>query len=200
MKRYIFDLDGTLIDSDWNESMLFFKDKLKEKDYKKLCTKINKILEVYEERFDSYTVKDLVAFLNENEINMTEKHLKEWIEKSPTKKEDFLCTGVIELLDELKRRNKEIVILTNWFKTTQEIRLKNIGIHHYFDEIYAGDDVLKPKKESYLKALGNNKIEECIIIGDNYINDYQAPTKLGLKAYLVDKEHTLLDFKKEYLK
>jgi FMN phosphatase YigB (HAD superfamily) len=71
--------------------------------------------------------------------------------------------------------------------------MENYGIKHYFKEIYGGDKYLKPSKESYLMACGDCNPNECIMIGDNYTNDYEGAIKAGLKAIYLNLKDIEVD-------
>lgn len=146
-KRFIFDLDGTLLHGDFNVERDYFKSVLNEEDAEKF------ILLYFEKLLDE------------------------------TK----------SMLEYLKSKDKSLVVLTNWFKYTQEERLKNAGIFEYFDEIYAGDLNLKPNKESYLNACGNYHVNECIMIGDTIEKDVIGPNKFGIDSIYYNPENKEYD-------
>ena len=91
----------------------------------------------------------------------------------------------------LKKENKEIVLLTNWFKKTQINRLKRKNLLNYFDNIVSGDIALKPNKESYDLAVLTTPKSECIMIGDDYKNDYLGALNYGINAFLIDEENDI---------
>ena len=48
---------------------------------------------------------------------------------------------------------------------------------------------MKPNKESYMSVIGNNKIEECVIVGDNFNMDIKVSYEMGINVYyFIDKE------------
>lgn len=106
---------------------------------------------------------------------------------------DTFNEGTLELLDFLKSHNKKIVLLSNWFSITQIMRLKKMGIYEYFDTIICGDSAMKPTNESFFLAVGDTPKERCIMIGDDKIKDIEGAIDFGINAYLLDKEHTLVD-------
>ena len=84
----------------------------------------------------------------------------------------------------------ELVVLTNWFSNSQINILKKLGILHYFNEIIGTDQVLnKPNKEAFLKACGNYKIEECLMIGDNFDIDILGAYSAGMDAIWYNPKH-----------
>ena len=98
---------------------------------------------------------------------------------------------LINTIDTLSKKY-ELVLLTNYFGISQLSRLNNMGIGKYFKETY-GEDLIKPNKGSYLKACGNNKPEECVMIGDNLYLDVECAKKEGLKAIFVNTKNISTD-------
>ena len=76
-----------------------------------------------------------------------------------------------------------MVVLTDWFKGQQIERLKKSKIIEYFQEVYAAEKTKrKPFKEAFMQAIGENKPEECIMIGDDFQRDIEGALKAGLQA------------------
>ena len=44
----------------------------------------------------------------------------------------------------------------------------------------------KPNKEAYLRAIGDSKLEECIMIGDSITRDIQGAANIGMDTILCD--------------
>lgn len=188
MNRFIFDLDGTLLDTDFSEEDIFFEEKLGSS-----ADKFNKIkcdlLNQYENTFHSYDVDRLSKFLSEkSNINISSKLIEEWIDFNATIK-DQVNDGVYEVLDYLKSKNKSIVVLTNWFSKTQIERLKNAHMLEYFDDIYCGDLFVKPYFKSYINACGNYDVKDSIMIGDNLEKDCLVPREIGMNAIYYNRHN-----------
>ena len=76
-----------------------------------------------------------------------------------------------------------MVCLTDWYKEPQIKRLKKTNILKYFQDIYAAENTKrKPFKEAFMQAIGENKPEECIMIGDSFERDIEGALKAGLQA------------------
>jgi HAD superfamily hydrolase (TIGR01549 family) len=95
----------------------------------------------------------------------------------------------METLDYLSKKY-ELVVLTNFFTVAQETRLKRFGIRDYFKEVYGADDNSKPNKAAYIMAANKTKLNECLFVGDNLVNDYERPIELGMEAIWLTKEKT----------
>ena len=100
-----------------------------------------------------------------------------------------LTDNILEVLEYLSKKY-DLVILTNYFYDVQNQRLKNLNIRKYFKKLFASDRVpCKPYPESYKAAAEDTPFDECLVIGDNVINDYLKPLELGMKAILFDQTH-----------
>ena len=183
-KRIIFDLDNTLIM--WQDK---YKNAIKKTiEFYKLDVnylEVDNIIESYEYKYDRYDKYMLLDLINKIfNLNLTIDFIDKWLYEL-----GFMADISEESIDTLKYlfQKYELVVLTNWFKSSQIERLKTANIYKYFKEIYGGDEFMKPSKESYYKALGNRKIEECIMIGDNIPIDLEGAQKIGLDTILISK-------------
>lgn len=181
IKKIIFDVDDTLIM--WKDDFISILESIIKEyniyDNEKVDL-INHYIDIYEHDNDVLEEQRFLNYINSNcnlnlDLDFVER-LKKDQEQCFEKADDSL----IETLEYLSSKY-ELVVLTNWWTTTQKNRLKNAGILKYFKEIY-GDGVQKPTKEAFLRAVGTNKIEECIMVGDNLISDIQGALNIGMKA------------------
>lgn len=188
-KRYIFDLDGTLLNC--NYGMVeddFFKKELGEGS-DRFVPFIAPLLDEYEFKNKKYEKDKLCEFLSsKTNLCFTPEVIDGWIEIM-TEVPDIMEEGVIETLEYLKSKDKSLVVLTNWFGDSQKARLKKAKIYDYFDDIYTGDYQLKPHNEAYLNAIGKYDIENCVLIGDHLYKDYIAPRSYGLESIFYDKKN-----------
>ena len=186
MKRFIFDLDGTLLTGSFESETNYFKEIFGEES-NKINGNVLKFLDEYEHIYLKYDVKLLSDFLTKKSgLKFNENIINGWINLDYSS-QDIIENDVIPVLEFLKSQDKSLSVLTNWFSYTQTKRLQRSGLISYFDEIYAGDISLKPHSLTYLAACRPYKEEETVIIGDNLEKDYLAPKKLGLNAILYDK-------------
>lgn len=186
MKRFIFDMDGTLTNSDYSSENTYFKSVFGN-DSKKLLDGINVYLDSYEKAYSRYDVDKLCRYLNAvTGLKFTPEIIEGWMKLSgdcPTMIED----GVVELLEYLKSKGHSLVVLTNWFREAQTKKLENVGLIKYFDDIYTGDTVLKPHKEAYICAKDRFSEKDCVVIGNDLYKDYVVPRDLGFDTILYDK-------------
>lgn len=187
-QKYIFDLDGTLLDGNFKEEEDYFKSVLTTTDSEIFIPKIVNLLEKYESRFKKYDIDLLSRFMSEqSSVRITPSIIKGWIECNKNM-EDRVIDGAIELLEYLKTKDKQLVVLTNWFSDTQKSRLKNSHLNMYFDEVYGGEVYLKPHSKAYKNACGSIPMELCVMIGDNYEKDIEGARNIGMDAIYFNRK------------
>lgn len=184
--KFIFDLDETLIKSDYSKQQEYFKAVLETEDSEIFIPQISSLLEKYESKYQKYDVNMLSEFLtNTSQVKITPDIIKGWLDVSKNI-DGIIIDGVVETLEYLKRKDKELVVLTNWFSKPQIERLKKSGLDTYFNQIFGGDLFLKPSKKAYITACGYTPMELCVMIGDNYQKDYLGSKSIGLDSILYD--------------
>lgn len=192
-KKYIFDLDYTLLIPDWSKEDDYLKRCIPLEEQKEFFKQKQSILNKYELQFPKYDFKTLSAFFKSYGFSVSEEVINGWMLHNGETINDIVVDGVIELFDYLKENNKNIVILTSWFSGTQIPRLKRTGLYKYIDQIVAGEDAMKPDLESFELAIGNTAKEDCIMIGDSVKSDKAGAINAGIDYYIVDKEHSIRD-------
>lgn len=188
-QKYIFDLDGTLLDGDFKKEKEYFKSVLTTTDSEIFIPKIVPLLEKYESKFKKYDIDLLSRFMSEqSSVKITPNIIKGWIEYNKDI-DNKVIEGAIELLEYLKTKDKQLVILTNWFSDTQKGRLKKSHLNMYFDEVYGGEIYLKPHPQAYKKACGSIPMELCVMIGDNYKKDIEGARSIGMNAIYFNRKN-----------
>ena len=192
-KKYIFDLDYTLLIPDWSKEDEFLKKSIPLEEQDEFFKQKQSILNKYELEFPRYDLKTLSDFFKTYGFTVSEETINGWMIHNGETIKDTVADGAIELLEYLKNEGKELVILTSWFSGTQIPRLKRTGLYAYIDKIVAGEDAMKPDLESFELAIGDTSKEDCIMIGDSLKSDKAGAENAGIDCYIVDKEHTLND-------
>lgn len=190
-KKYIFDLDYTLLIPDWSKEDDFLKKSIPLEEQEEFFKQKQPILNEYELEFPRYDFKTLSDFFKSFGFHVSEEVINGWMIHNGETIKDEVADGVLELLEYLKANGKEIVILTSWFSGTQIPRLKRTGLYDYIDKIVAGEDAMKPDLESFELAIGDTSKEDCIMIGDSIKSDKVGAEKAGIDYYIVDKEHSI---------
>lgn len=205
IKRIIFDLDNTLIN--WLSNYECYDAVLKRLDIDyddEMINKIGKSSYGYESKHIVLTKKAYLRMINvECDLELPMEFVDYLLEEEGKKVPDKLPDEVHEILEYLSKKY-DLVILTNWYYESQIERLKRVKIDKYFTEVYAGnDEYLKPHEKSYLRACGEYKPEECIMIDDSEKN-IEGALRTGLEAMLYNpnkkskKNKTLKEIKRLY--
>jgi putative hydrolase of the HAD superfamily len=143
-----------------------------------------------------------VIFLNYN-IRIGQEELLDliWKFRQTYYSDVKLYPGVKNVLKELSQRYTLVIAsYTQGSYTCRE--LEKLGIAQYFSHFIFSSDIgyRKTDQEFYRICLQkiNNKPDECLMVGDNYLQDVVIPKRVGLKAVLIknpltDKQNIIDD-------
>lgn len=181
IQAVIFDLDGTLVDSNelhvasWECAFLHFGKRF---SLEQLRRQIGKGSDQY-----------LPEFLNEEEMKRFGKELDEYRSGLFTK--EYLprvkpFPKVRELLERIKRDDKRIALATSSKSSESKIYKKLLHIEDLVDAETNADDAEKSKPcpdifEAALRKLDNPWPNESLVVGDTRF-DVEAALKVGLKT------------------
>ena len=159
----LFDLDGTLIDS--NEIIIesyqtVLKKFIPETEFSRelIITFIGPTLE---QVFSRYRPKDVVDEM----IDVYRDHYKKHEDKTIK-----LYPGVVEGLQALKALGAKLSIVTSKYKSGAWHSFTRFGLDPYFDTFVALDDVLHPKPNKEPVEVALNRLGDydwAVMIGDN---------------------------------
>ena len=207
-QNYVFDLYGTLVDIHtdeeipelWEKLTIFYASKgavyssgeIKEV-YAELCSKEKqrvreeynvvhadiRIEDVFQELFERKGVKvseELVACTSNFFRLLSLDYVK-------------LYDGVVDLLDALRKKGKNIILLSNAQRSFTEPEIRYLGLYDKFDKIYISSDCYcaKPDLKFYqtmIDDLGLKK-EETIMIGNDEITDIKGSYEAGLDSLYI---------------
>ncbi len=174
---YLFDLDDTLIDTKiYAEIYPAILQLIKEKgfDIDEEAKKFNIPKEPHG-RYDSGDLCRELGLLNEYYKILEEK----------IKVINVLHESVKEIFDQIK--GKKIGIVSNSMRKTIDLYLKKYGIT--IDFVFSQDDARckKNKEEFWKKLIEKEKLvpNECLVIGDNPLDDDEIPKKRGFNTLLI---------------
>ncbi len=159
----LFDLDGTLIDT--NEIIL----KSFESVFNKYVPEFEYDLETYKGFIGPSLYDSFYAYFKEEETiqNMIKHYRKFYVENEFDYFEIY--PNVVEVIKELKKQGYNLGIVTTKFKEAAWPSFTHYGLEEYFDVFVALEDVEKPKpdREPVDKALSQLKHTGAIMVGDN---------------------------------
>lgn len=181
IKAVIFDLDGTLIDSDpcWKEADFLFA-----KEYGFPLT------EEFTKQLSGLGIRESARLF------IKEYNLKETIESFMGLREKYLYKILLsklelmpfakELLNKLKNKKYILALATAGHGTEITIQiLKKLSIYHYFDFVISGLEVKhsKPAPDVYLYAADKMDLQpsECVAIEDT-VNGALSGKAAGMKV------------------
>ena len=103
-----------------------------------------------------------------------------------------LYDGVIDLLEELKRKNKKVYLLSNAQRGFTAPELTYLGIEKYFDGIFISSDkgCKKPGESFYRKLVEEYKLDvkKSIMIGNDSIADILGAYNMGMDSLYIHTE------------
>ncbi len=182
IKRFIWDLDGTILDGDFSREEELFRANLSEEDFLKFNKQRWDLINAYEREYPRYNKKLLSDFLSiRSGVMINQDLIDKWIDYMINVNE-CIHPGAVEVLDYLNSLEIENIIYSNLFTKTQVGRLKKLGLDSYFKGIIGADYHMKPSKEGFLYACGPYKPSECVMVGDNYDKDILGARNAGLNT------------------
>lgn len=180
-KLYIFDLDGTIIDSEYSH-YLSYNEQLNQK------ISFNE----YENIFHNENKKK--KFISDNSICKIKKENDFINIYSKNKK---LIEGFEIFLNELIERGKDIIIVTNSSNSRVSYILSEHPILNNVKQIISKNEMkkVKPNPECYINVINNSKykIDEIIIFEDSFTG-YQALENIEIeKIFICTKKYYYYD-------
>lgn len=184
IKRIIFDIDGTLINSIDFYPVILQALRNYGVDSPNKAQLFLENIKSYEEKYSTYDKKLYLDFFSKKlGINLDNNFLIYFFNELK-KAVPQNTRNIYEILSNLS--GYELVLLSNYFEESQRNRLEAMGINHFFTEYY-GELKTKPCEEAYLSAAGVHKPNECVIIGDNKKLDIDIPQTLGFNTIYVNE-------------
>jgi len=190
LKAVLFDLDGTLIDSEyfhyqcWMEILANFGLSMTYEDWVKtyaghpLPTNCRNIKEAFK-------------------LDTPLEELIEWRERLSREgfasKDINLMSYAAEALDFFKSRGMKIALVTASPRDNVRLIFGRNGLGHYFDAMITRSDVeiSKPDPETYLKAIAALQVEkeDCLAFEDT-LNGLRAAKAAGVTCYAVQHDES----------
>lgn len=97
-----------------------------------------------------------------------------------------------EVLTRIKTRGYKIIVVSNFDSRVYDV-CSGMDILDHFDDFVISSEsgYAKPSIEIFQLALQRNGLmpDECVHIGDNYMNDFVCPTSIGMNAIFLDRDN-----------
>lgn len=192
-KGFIFDIDGTIIDSM----------KVHLKAWQKTLENYGRPMSLKEVGEQTYGINPEIVkrilgnHLSEEEVEKISNE-KEVLFRNSFDPEEDVIKGFMEFVDELKRNKIPMVIGSAAPPENVDYFMDRLQIRHYFEGIVSEDDVSKgkPSPEVFIKAsqIIGIPIAECVVFEDSP-SGAEASAKAGSKTIAVLSTKSKTDFK-----
>ena len=183
LSTFLFDLDGTLIDSS-KDIVIAVNYTLKELG---LPQKSEEEIIKHVGYGGKKLIQGLIGSINPDLVDSGVEIFKKFYFENPVR-HTKLYPGVLETFKILKNKNAKIGIVTNKYENISIKILNKLGIVKYIDIIVGGDTTSKrkPDPDPILFAVNNLEanLEKTVMIGDSEV-DIQAGKRSGVKTILV---------------
>lgn len=185
-----FDLDGTLINWDFANSLWF--EGISKRYAERWGVSQEKELKEITHRYDGVGMErlewyDIGYWWKEFGLGGSWKDLVEQCKSNVKTYPD-----VHDVLGELHKRFK-LMVITNGRRDLAEVEIEQSGLGKYFDWFFSATSDFKILKKTgafysdILKAIGMAP-EDVVHVGDNWVFDYLAPREIGIRAFFLDRD------------
>lgn len=185
MKAVIFDLDNTLynVEQYYLGAFKEIAEYLSKKYNLRRQEIYNKLVNIWREKTSMYhyLFTELLNFFNlENELEDVIKIFNNYdSELNP-------YPEVIPTLEELKKRNYKLGIITDGNIDRQKRKIKLLGLEQFFDIIVFTKELDNPKPSEipFQEVVNKLKIipQESFYVADNPLIDFEGAKKVGMKT------------------
>ncbi|SFF68621.1 pyrophosphatase PpaX [Halobacillus alkaliphilus] len=197
IRTILFDLDGTLIDTNdliiasFTHTIKEYSDRSYTRD--EILDFIGPPLRESLEKINPERVEDMVETYRKHNIENHEAYVRAY-------------DGVVDTIRQLKEAGYRMGIVTTKMKNTVQMGLEITGLDGLFETIITLDDVTnaKPHPEPIVKALHalDSKASEALMVGDN-THDIEAGHNAGTHtagvAWTVKGREVLEQLKPDYM-
>lgn len=190
LKTISFDLDGTLIDWTFANSLWF--EGISRLYAERWGLSQEEALQEVRRRYDGVGLERIEWY----DINYWWREFnlggswRELVEQCKCNVRTY--PEVHEVLKELHRRFR-LIIITNGMRELAEVEVEQTGLKDYFEEMFSATSdfgLVKKTGRFYseiLKVIGVSP-DEVVHIGDNWVFDYLAAREAGIRAFFLDRE------------
>ena len=205
IQHIFFDLDNTLWDHRGNAFLtlkeIFKREEVRDKyninfdDFHREYFTINERLweqirdgEIDKEYLRKHRFYDSFLFFGIDDFELSQTFENNFLDEILNYND--LVEGAFDILEYLHDKGYTLHILSNGFQEVTARKCELSGIQNYFKTITSADEIniRKPKPEIYDYALkkANAKVEESIMIGDDWIADVEGAKSFGMQVIYFD--------------
>lgn len=189
IKAFLFDMDGTLTDSEkyYTEGTFNWVNKIKNVSLKDIYPIIGTNMD------ETYKILSNISGLSYDEVI---KLNTEYFINHPINYNDYIFNDVKDVLNILRNNGYKLALCSMSERWMVEQFIKDCKLENIFDVILSDDEVKnsKPDPEIYLKAIEllNIKSDEAIVIEDSY-NGILAGKNANMKVFARNASRYYID-------